>query len=123
MTPRNLTALTTSNESDYKTPIGTVLSSGTYLSPLSPCDLRDEGPVCSYNFEFVGPGFDCHDVTPSSNFTEFATTGLSSNNSVNLFNASIIPQTGDRSMQGSLDAGTRLRAGWDGRGRLVPSIS
>ncbi len=99
MTLRNLTTLTTSNESDYKTPIGTVLSSGTYLAPLNPCDSKDAGPACSYNFEFIGPGFDCQDVTPSSNFTEFATTGLPSNNSVNLFNASIIPQTGDRLIQ------------------------
>ncbi len=58
-TPRNLTALTTSNSSDYTVSVVAVLASGTYLPPASTCNtsVDVESPSqCSYDISFVGPG-------------------------------------------------------------------
>ncbi len=94
-TPRNLSiAIGSNTDGLFYTPIITVLSSGTYLAPLGSCGPGD----CSYNLEFIGPGFECHDVTASSNATEFISGGPGAelgDNVTNLFQASIAPQTED----------------------------
>ncbi len=135
MVPRDLTAVTTSNWSDYTTAISTVLSSGTYLSPLNPCDFEEAGDACSYNLEFTGPGFDCQDVTSSSNSTDFASAGLSpeeasdsslviaasylsrrsTDDSINVFNGSVFPHTSDQTMQMSFQT-------WDTKHSLYQAV-
>ncbi|KLO14356.1 hypothetical protein SCHPADRAFT_320477 [Schizopora paradoxa] len=110
--PRNLTAVnvfnnTQSNSStlSYTTPIITVLSSGSYLPPLNPCneDISD-GPIqCEYIIDFTAPGFDCADVTATSNSSGFTTPFIFQNSSDTfLFQASQPPQIGDLEMQVSV---------------------
>jgi len=74
-TLRNLTSLTTDNSSDYSTPMGTVLSTGTFIPPLNPCEL--------------GSGIQCSDFAAFANWvSEFG-------NMTNVFNASLLPQAND----------------------------
>ncbi len=92
-TLRDLTSITTYNSSDYSAPIGAVLSVGTFIPPLNPCD-SDDGIQCSYDLEFVGPGYNCQDVTASSDYSAFASwtfgPGLGLDNMTNLYKASVV---------------------------------
>ncbi len=97
---RNLTSLTTDNSSDYSTPIGTVLSLGTYIPPTISNLLYG---FSVYDLEFVGPGYDCKDVTASSDYAAFADwtpgPGPGFGNMTNIYNAYIVPQTSDLTIQ------------------------
>lgn len=106
--PRNLTAVSVFNNTQlnssllsYVTPITTVLSSGTYLPPINLCDGRMDGPVqCEYIIDFAAPGFDCEDVTASSNSTGFTTPFVFQGvDNTDLFAASQAPQTDELEMQ------------------------
>lgn len=105
---RNLTALPSFNDTqsnstvDYSTQIVTVLSSGAYLPPVNPCASGSgEAVQCSYSLEFVGPGFECEDVTASSNETAFIAPisfpGFPT--TINLFEAITPNQTSDLTME------------------------
>ncbi|KLO12652.1 hypothetical protein SCHPADRAFT_941027 [Schizopora paradoxa] len=67
---RNLSALETTS-SDFTSPVTAVMMSGTYLQPSSTCNLGDSVSSCSYRLQFDGPGFNCEDVSASTNATEF----------------------------------------------------
>ncbi len=100
-TPRDLTTLPTFTGTDsdspnpfYRSPIVAVLSTGTYLPPINLCSggLPGGAGYCSYNLEFVGPGFDCEDVTALSNEIAFTTpVSVYGITKTDLFNASTPP--------------------------------
>ncbi|KLO12654.1 hypothetical protein SCHPADRAFT_971542 [Schizopora paradoxa] len=74
LAPRNLSMKTTL--SDYTSPLIAVMLSGTYLQPGETCSLESYMSSCNYDLEFVGPGFDCEDVSSSTNATEFSETWI-----------------------------------------------
>ncbi|KLO06874.1 hypothetical protein SCHPADRAFT_675429 [Schizopora paradoxa] len=114
----NLTSLLTdSDASDYTTPIGTVLSTGTFIPPLNPCDGSD-GMQCSYDLQFVGPGYSCEDVTASSDFAAFASWSPDPDgfNMTNVYNASIVPETSDLTIQLSVQT-------WDMKRSLFQAVN
>ncbi len=93
-TLRDLTSLTTDRSSDYSSPLGTVLSLSSFIPPLNACE---SGMQCRYDLEFVGPGYDCQDVTASSDYAAFAkpTFVPGTGNVTNVYNASFMPHTAD----------------------------
>ncbi len=52
---------------------------------------------CRYDLEFVGPGYDCQDVTASSDYAAFANPTFvpGTGNVTNVYNASFMPHTAD----------------------------
>ncbi len=103
-TLRNLTSLKTDQLSDYSTPIGTSLSLGSFIPPLNPCEF---GAQCRYDLEFVGPGYDCQDVTASS------ATWIPSfevGNTTHVYNASIMTEAADLTMQLSVQTWDVVRS-------------
>ncbi len=111
----NLTSLTTDNSSDYSTPMGTVLSTGNFIPPLNPCESGD-GIQCRYDLDFVGPGYDCKDVTASSDFAAFANWTSEFGNMTNVFNASLLPQASDLTIQLSVQT-------WDMERSLYQAVN
>ncbi len=48
-----------------------ILASGTYLPPFRAVTCDSGSSSCSYNVSFIGPAFDCIDVSNQTNFTDF----------------------------------------------------
>ncbi|KLO12656.1 hypothetical protein SCHPADRAFT_405483 [Schizopora paradoxa] len=98
--PRNLSSIVTpATDNNYLSPMGAVLASGTFLPPVIQCDMGSSSQ-CSYDLQFAGPGLSCEDVTTISNYTTFANARqLNTTNTINLFQAELVPQDSNLYMQ------------------------
>ncbi|KLO12658.1 hypothetical protein SCHPADRAFT_941032 [Schizopora paradoxa] len=119
MVPKNLSAVATTGDlasvkTIYEAPIMVAMSSGTYLPPMDPCEL-DGAAQCSYDLQFFGPGFQCSNVTASSNEPAFITPDPSTG-TINLFGASIKPQ--DENLTMSIFVET-----WDSKNSVFQATS